>query len=145
MAGKDDSRKKIVEALNVDRTYELGAIIQYMGHHYEGGGLESPSVLEIFKKTSIDEMRHAELLAERIVYLGGVPVQKPSPVKRGGDLKAMIKDDLDAENDAIARYKEHIKLCTELADPTTRLMLEGILAQEEGHADTWETVLGMKK
>lgn len=145
MPGKDESRKKIVEALNIDRTYELGAVIQYMGHHYEGDGLESPAVLEIFKKTAVDEMKHAELLAERIVYLGGVPVQKPSPIKRGGDLKSMIKDDLEAENGAIARYKEHVKLCDELGDSTTRLMLEGILSQEEGHADKWETILGMRK
>ncbi|MBI5810450.1 MAG: ferritin, partial [Deltaproteobacteria bacterium] len=99
----------------------------------------------IFKKTAVDEMKHAELLAERIVYLGGVPVQKAAPAKRGGDLEAMVREDLGAENEAIERYKAHIKLCAELGDPTTRLMLEGILSQEEGHADTWETVLGMRK
>lgn len=145
MAGKDDSRKKIVDALNLDRSYELAAILQYMGHHYEGEGIESPAIIEIFKKTAVDEMKHAELLAERIVYLGGVPVQKPAAVKRGGEIKAMVNDDLAAENEAIERYKSHIKLCDELGDPTSRLMLEGILAQEEGHADTWETVLGVRK
>ena len=70
--------KKIIDALNMDRAFELAAIIQYMGHHYEAEGLESPALIEIFKKTSIDEMKHAELLAERIVYLGGMPVQKPT-------------------------------------------------------------------
>lgn len=137
--------KKIIDALNEDRAYELAAIIQYMGHHYEAEGLESPAVIEIFKKTSIDEMKHAELLGERIVYLGGVPVQKPTNIVRGGDLKKMIKDDLDAENGAIKRYKDHIELCEEEKDPTTRLMLEQILSDEEGHADTWETVLGIRK
>lgn len=145
MAGKDEDRKRIIDALNEDRTFELGAIIQYMGHHYEGEGVESPAILEQFKKTAIDEMKHAELLAERIVYLGGVPVQKPSAVKRGGEIKKMIGDDLEAENGAIERYKKHIKLCAELGDSTTRLMLEGILSQEEGHADTWETTLGIRK
>ncbi|MBI3397963.1 MAG: ferritin [Deltaproteobacteria bacterium] len=137
--------KEIVDALNEDRAYELAAIIQYMGHHYEAEGLESPAVIEIFKKTSIDEMRHAEILAERIVYLGGIPVQKPTNIARGGDLKKMIKDDLAAENDAIKRYKDHIKLCEQESDPTTRLMLEQILSDEEGHADTWETTLGIRK
>ena len=137
--------KKIIDALNMDRAFELAAIIQYMGHHYEAEGLESPAVIEIFKKTSIDEMKHAELLAEKIVYLGGTPVQKPTEIVRGGELKKMIKDDLSAENGAIKRYKEHIKLCEKEADPTTRLMLEQILSEEEGHADTWETVLGIKK
>ncbi|MBI5683033.1 MAG: ferritin [Deltaproteobacteria bacterium] len=136
---------KIIDALNLDRAEELAAIIQYMGHHYEAEGMESPAIIEIFKKTSIDEMRHAEKLAERIVYLGGTPVQKPGVIKRGGSLKEMIEADLNAENGAIKRYKEHIKLCVEEGDPTTRLMLEEILADEEGHADTWETTLGIRK
>lgn len=142
MAMTDSDKKKIIEALNEDRAYELAAIIQYMGHHYEGRGMESAGVLDTFKEISIDEMKHAEMLAERIAYLGGVPVQKPTTIKRGGELKAMIKDDLDAEYEAIERYRKHIKLCGELGDTTTRRMLEGILAQEEGHADTWETLLG---
>lgn len=145
MAKNDESKKKIIDALNLDRAYELSAIIQYMGHHYEAEGIESPAVIDIFKATAMDEMKHAELLGERIVYLGGVPVQKPTDIKRGGDLKSMIKDDLEGENGAIERYKNHIKLCAELGDSTTRLMLEGILSQEEGHADTWETTLGIRK
>ncbi|MBI5588164.1 MAG: ferritin [Deltaproteobacteria bacterium] len=145
MPKSDESRKKIIDALNIDRAYELSAIIQYMGHHYEAEGIESPAVIDIFKATSMDEMKHAEKLGERIVYLGGVPVQKPTEIKRGGDLKSMIKDDLEAENGAIDRYKKHIKLCDELGDSTTRLMLEEILSQEEGHADTWETTLGIRK
>lgn len=145
MAKNDESRKKIVDALNIDRSFELAAILQYMGHHYEAEGVESPAIIEIFKKTGVDEMKHAELLGERIVYLGGVPVQKAASVKRGGEIKAMVSDDLGAENEAIERYKTHIKLCDDLGDSTTRLMLEGILSQEEGHADTWETVLGIRK
>ncbi|MBI5561776.1 MAG: ferritin-like domain-containing protein [Deltaproteobacteria bacterium] len=144
MPKTDESKKKIIDALNVDRSYELAAILQYMGHHYEAEGVESPAVIEIFKKTAMDEMKHAELLAERIVYLGGVPVQKPAALKRGGELKAMVKDDLGAEDEAIERYKGHIKLSAELGDSTTRLMLEGILSQEEGHADVWETILGIR-
>lgn len=145
MSLSEQTRKKIVDVLNIDRAFELAAIIQYMGHHYEAEGIESPAVIDIFKATAMDEMKHAELLAERIVYLGGVPVQKPVEVKRGGDLRKMIGEDLEAENGAIDRYREHIKLCAELGDTTTRLMLEGILSQEEGHADTWETTLGIRK
>jgi len=145
MPVKDDSRKKIIDVLNIDRSYELAAILQYMGHHYEGDGMESPAILEVFKKTAMDEMKHAELLGERIVYLGGQPVQKPASVKRGGEIKAMVMDDLEAENGAIERYKTHIKLCAELGDTTTRLMLEEILSQEEGHADAWETMLGIRR
>ncbi len=145
MALSDADKKKIVEALNLDRAYELAAILQYMGHHYEGEGIESPAIISLFKKISIDEMKHAEMLGERIVYLGGVPVQKPTDIKRGGDIKQMMKDDLAAENDAIERYRTHIKLCADLGDATTRRMLEDILSVEEGHADTWETTLGIRK
>ncbi len=141
----EDAKKKIVDALNTDRSFELAAILQYMGHHYEAEGIESPAVIDIFKKTAMDEMKHAELLAERIVYLGGTPVQKPANIKRGGELRAMIGDDLEAENEAIERYRNHVKLSADLGDSTTRLMLEGILQQEEGHADTWETTLGIRK
>lgn len=137
-------KERIIEALNKDRAAELAAIIQYMGHHYEGEGMESPAILEQFKSTAKDEMNHAEVLAERIVYLGGEPTKKPSEIKKGGDLKKMIRDDLAAENNAITNYKAHIKLCIEEKDPTTRLMLENILSDEEGHADTWMTNLGIK-
>ncbi|MBI5644087.1 MAG: ferritin [Deltaproteobacteria bacterium] len=141
----EEAKKKIVEALNIDRSFELAAILQYMGHHYEGEGIESPAILDVFKKTAMDEMKHAESIGERIVYLGGVPVQKPANIKRGGEIKAMIKDDLEAENDAIERYRAHIKLCSDLGDTTTRLMLEEILSVEESHADAWETTLGIRK
>lgn len=136
--------KKIIDALNEDREFELGAIMQYMGHHYEADGLESPAIIELFKKTAIDEMKHAEMLAERIVYLGGTPSTKPSKIMKGGEIRKMVSDDLSAENGAIERYKRHVKLCEKEGDPTTRLMLEGILSQEEEHADLWETTLGIK-
>lgn len=139
------SKKKIIEALNKDRTDELAAVAQYMGHHYTAEGMDCLPIMETFKKTAIDEMRHAEMLAERIVYLGGTPTTERSEIKKGGELKRMIGDDLASENKAIAQYREHVKLCDELGDPTTRLMLERILSDEEGHADTWETVLGIKK
>lgn len=137
--------KKVIDALNKDRANELMAIIQYMGHHYEAEGMESPEIIEVFKSTAKDEMKHAEALGERIVYLGGEPTYTPSPIKRGGEIKKMIQDDLAAENGAIAQYKEHIKLAEKENDPTTRLMLEKILTDEEGHADTWETTLGIRK
>jgi len=137
--------KKMIDALNKNREDELSAIMQYMKHHYEGEGIESPEILEIFKETAKDEMKHAEKLGERIVYLGGIPTKKPSPIVEGGNLKKMIQDDLAKENGAIKQYKEHIKLAAEEDDPTTRLMLEEILSEEEGHADTWETTLGIRK
>ncbi len=137
--------KKIVEALNTALGMELGAIVQYMWHHVMAEGMESPEIAEMFKKTSIDEMKHAEKLAERIDYYGGVTTTKPSEIKVGGDLKKMIEDDLAGELMAIKTYKQFIKLAADEGDPVTRLMLEEILTQEEDHEYNWRTVLSKKK
>ena len=139
------NKAKIVKALNEARGDELGAILQYMGHHYEAEGLESPAIIDEFKKAAIDEMKHAEALAERIVYLGGEPTKEPTPIKKGGSLKKMIQDNLETENQAIEKYRKRIKLCVEEEDYTSRKLLEEILASEEEHANTWETALGVRK
>jgi len=142
---KKEDKEKIIEALNTDVGLELGATIQYLHHHWMAEGVESPAIIELFEKIGREEMQHLEKFAERVVYLGGIPTTKPAPIKTGGDLKRMMKDDLDGENNAIKIYKEHIKLCAQLGDTTTRLMLEEIVSDEEGHADTWETTLAIKK
>ncbi|MBI4332239.1 MAG: ferritin [Chloroflexi bacterium] len=137
--------QKLIDALNKDLADELGATIQYLWHHFMCEGLESPAISDLFSKTAMDEMKHIEKLGERIVYLGGQPGTKPSEAATGGNLTKMVQDDLAAENRAIAQYRAHVKLAGEENDPVTRLMLENILADEEGHADSWETVLGIRK
>ena len=134
-------REKIIKALNIDIGLEIGAIIQYIMHEVMAEGMESPAIMEKFESISRDEMKHMERLAERVNYLGGVPNTKPAPIKIGGALKKMVQDDLNGEYTAIKTYKGHIKMCEEIGDTTTRLMLEEILTDEENHADTWETVL----
>jgi bacterioferritin len=133
--------KELLQALNNDLADELAAVIQYMYHHVMGRGPASPAILDLFKSTSIEEMKHAEALAERIDLLGGVPTIEISPIKVGGDLTKMIRDDLTTEYHAIEMYKAHIKLAAKEDDPVTRHLLEEILEDEEGHANTWETVL----
>ena len=136
--------KKTIAALNQDVSLELGAVIQYLWHHYMAEGMESPAIIELQEKVSRDEMKHLEAFAERVIALGGEPPTEIAPVKKGGDLKKMIRDDLAGERNAIQVYKGHIKLAAELGDTTTRLMLEEIVSQEEGHVDLWETTLGIK-
>jgi len=134
-------REKIIKALNIDIGLEIGAIIQYIMHEVMAEGMESPAIMEKFESISRDEMKHLEKLANRVNYLGGVPNTKPAPIKLGGALKKMVQDDLNGEYTAIKTYKGHVKMCLEIGDTTTRLMLEEILTDEEDHADTWETVL----
>ncbi|MEK7281370.1 MAG: ferritin-like domain-containing protein [Chloroflexota bacterium] len=139
------NKERIVEILNEDLSFELAATIQYLWHHYMAEGMESPAIIDEFEETSRDEMKHIEVLAQRIIYLGGQPTTRMAPVKKGGSLKKMISDDLEAENGAIERYRRHIKIMDSEGDPTSRLMLEQILTVEEKHADTWETVLALRK
>ncbi|MBI2873393.1 MAG: ferritin-like domain-containing protein [Chloroflexi bacterium] len=139
------SKQDVIEALSQDVSDELAAIMQYLWHHYTAEGVESPAIIELFETTSRDEMKHLEMLAERIVYLGGEPPTTISQIRKGGDLRKMMQDDLDAENHAIRQYKEHIALSASENDPVTRLMLERILSDEERHADLWQTTLGTRK
>jgi bacterioferritin len=141
---KAKASERLLQALNEDLSNEIAATIQYLWHHYMAEGMESPAVIELFEKTARDEMKHIEMLASRIVYLGGDPTTQPGKIAKGGDLRKMIQDDLNAENAAIAGYKNHIKIAAEEGDPTTRLMLENILSDEEKHADIWETTLGVR-
>jgi bacterioferritin len=134
-------RQKIIKALNFDIGLEIGAIIQYIMHEVMAEGMESPAIMEHFESIAKEEMKHLERFADRVNYLGGIPNTKPAPVKVGGALKKMVQDDLDGEYTAIKTYKGHVKMCAEIGDTTTRLMLEEILSDEEDHADTWETVL----
>ncbi len=132
---------KIIDALNKVLELEIGAILQYLHHHWTGEGIESASILPLFEKTSMDEMKHAELVAERINFLEGNPTTKPAPVKTGGDLRKMMQAALEGDYGAIEYYTPVIKLADELGDSTTRLMMEQIVSTEEQHADMWETIL----
>jgi len=139
------NNQRIIDFLNEARTFELGATLQYMGHHYMAQGIDAMPFIDEIKDIAIVEMRHAEALAERINYLGGVPTKNTTEIMQGGDLMKMIRDDLGLEEGAIERYRRGIKICEEEGDSTTRLMLEEILAQEEDHANTFQTMLGEQK
>jgi bacterioferritin len=137
-------KQRMIEALNQDVSLELGAIIQYLWHHYMAEGMESPAVIDLFEKLAQEEMKHMEQFAERVVALGGEPTTQIAPVKKGGELKKMVRDDLEGERNAIQVYKDHIRLAADLGDSTTRRMLEEVVATEEDHAALWETTLGLK-
>jgi bacterioferritin len=133
--------KKLLDALNEDLAYELAALTQHMWHHVMGQGMEFPAVSDLFKDFSIQEMKHAEALAERIDLLGGVPTTQPKAIKVGGNLKKMLQDNLAGENTAIALYTQHVALADKEKDVVTRRLLESILGDEQGHANDLETVL----
>jgi bacterioferritin len=134
--------KELNDKLNQAIAREIQVSIQYMWHHVMASGINSSSVKEVFEKTAVTEMKHAESLAERLNYLGGIPTIQPDPIKVGGTLEKMLEDDLKAEEDAIKLYKGIIDLARKEEDHTTRKLLENILADEEEHHDTFGTLLG---
>ena len=145
MTMDEATRQQAVVILNEGVTNELGAVIQYLWHHYLAEGIESPAIRDIFEKFSLDEMKHLEQFSERIVDLGGEPTTKLNPVKKGGTLRQMIQDDLDLEQGAVQLYKGHVRKLAELGDTTSRLMVEKALAEEEGHVTTFRRLLSKLK
>ncbi len=86
----------------------------------------------------MSEMRHAEIIAERLFYLGGQPTTKPEPSFVGGNIREMIGQDRNDEIGAIDLYKEIIRKADEEDDITTRKLFEQLLGEEEEHLDTFE-------
>ena len=133
---------KLTEMMNQAIAAELQAIVQYMWHHVMVKGMHSESLSGVFEKVSMDEMKHAEKIAERLFYFDVNPTTKPTPIATGGTPEQMLKADVKAEEEAITLYKEIIKQAAAEGDETTRLLFEEILSQEESHHDTFTTLLG---
>ncbi len=133
--------QKLLEFLNKGIAHELQVSIQYMWQHVQVTGMDGTIVEDIFRKTAIAEMKHAERLAERLDYLDSVPTTKPDPIFVTGSLIEMLKQDEQDEEKAINLYKQAIQLAAQEGDYTTRRLLEEILAEEEDHINTFGKLL----
>ena len=133
--------QKLLETLNKAIARELQVSIQYMWQHVQVTGTDGVIVEDIFRKTAIAEMKHAERLAERLDYLNGVATTVPEPIFVGGSLIEMLKQDEQDEEEAITLYKRMIQAAAEEDDYTTRRLLEEILADEETHINTFGKLL----
>ena len=135
-------RETVLRLLNEALATELVCVLRYKRHYYMASGIHAQAVAAEFLEHASEEQTHADLIAERINQLGGEPDLNPeglltrshSEYVEGDDLVDMIKEDLVAERIAIDSYSEMIRYIAE-DDPTTRRMLEGILATEEEHAE----------
>jgi bacterioferritin len=135
-------RDDIVQLLNDALATELVCILRYNRHHYTATGLASPAIAEEFMVHAQEETQHADQLAQRIVQLGGEPDFSPDSLTRrshadydeSADLQAMLRANLVAERVAIEAYSQMIRLIGD-KDSTTRRVLEGILSQEQEHAN----------
>jgi bacterioferritin len=132
--------EKIISALNGLLADELTAINQYMVHSEMCDNWGYGKLHKTVEKRAVEEMKHAEKLIARILFLEGIPVV--SELKRihiGGEVDRQFQNDWNAENDAIKSYNDAVRLASELADNGTRDFLQAILNDEEAHIDWIET------
>jgi bacterioferritin len=134
--------QSIINALNDVLTAELTAINQYFVHAEMCGDWGYTKLHDKIRAESIDEMRHAESLIERVLYLRGVPnVQKLGRIRIGESVGEILKLDVELEYDAIPRLNKGIELCRQAGDNGTRMLLDDILKAEEEHIDWLESQL----
>jgi bacterioferritin len=133
--------KALLEKLNQAIARELQVAVQYMWQHVQWSGVKGFAVQDGLRSIAIAEMKHAEAIAERLFYLGGVPTTKPAPIFVGTTLKEMIKADVKAEEEAISLYKQIVDMSRKEKDETTNRLFREILQQEEDHHDTFTTLL----
>ena len=133
---------EIIELLNDVLTSELTAINQYFIHAKMCSNWGYDRLAEHIRDESIDEMKHAELLIDRVLYFDGVPnLQRLSPLRVGETVPEQMRNDLELEKEAVVRLNRGIEACVAASDNGTRHLLEEILVSEEEHADWLETQL----
>ncbi|HHS96671.1 MAG TPA: ferritin [Chloroflexi bacterium] len=133
--------EKLIELLNRAIAREIQVSIQYMWQHVRVSGPYAAAIGGVFKEIAIQEMKHAEAIAERVDYLGGVPTTKPDPITVGENWREMLELDVKAEEEAIALYREIIETAQAEGDYTTARLFRQILMDEEEHHDEFKTLL----
>ena len=133
--------QELLDLLNQAIAREIQVSIQYMWQHIQWRGVMAFAVKEEFRNISIEEMKHAEIIAERLFYLGGIPTTKPTPINVGNTLKEMLEQDVKDEENAIEMYKRIIALSEKEGDTTTLEIFKDILEDEEEHHDTFSSLL----
>ena len=140
--------KTVIRLLNEALATELVCVLRYKRHYFMATGIHAQSVAEEFQEHAAEEQAHADQIAERITQLGGEPDFNPASLTarshseyvEGKTLVDMIKEDLVAERIAIESYSEIIRYLGN-NDPTSRRLMEEILAKEEEHADDMKTLI----
>ena len=146
--GYHADRSKVIELLNAALATEIVCVLRYKNHYFCVEGIHAKSVQAEFLEHANEEQDHADRIAKRIIELGGKPDMNPqhlaahahSEYVPGKDLVQMLEEDLVAERIAIDTYREMINYVGE-EDPTTRRLLESILANEEEHAEDLSSLL----
>ena len=137
MRGNDQVIAKLNEALRE----ELTAINQYFVHAEMCHNWGYHRLGAYIRKQSIGEMKHAEELLERVLFLDAKPAMDPLPLSIGVDVRAQLQNDLDLELKAVVMYNDAVKIAAEAGDNASRELFERLLKDEEEHVDFLETQL----
>ena len=132
-----------MDSLNEAIAREIQVSIQYMWQHVEWEGVKGYATKDAFEDIAKQEMKHAEMIAERLYYLSDgkvVPTTKPDPIVVGKNLRQMVSQDMLDEKKAIEMYKTIIENARKEGDEATALLFMEILKDEEEHHDTFETL-----
>jgi bacterioferritin len=136
-----ERKKKVIDVLNTARAMELQAIYQYMNQHYNLDDMDYGELAGKIKLIAIDEMRHAEMFAERIKELGGEPTADPfEAIQKGQKIEAVFSFDAKLEDDAIEAYNRFLQVCTVNGDSVSSKIFETILDEEQIHYNYFENV-----
>ncbi len=142
------NRETVIKVMNEALATELVCVLRYKRHHYAATGIHAQAVADEFLEHAKEEQDHADMIAERITQLGGEPDFNPETLAKrshseyveGKNLSDMIREDLIAERIAIESYSEIIRYLGD-NDPTSRRVMEEILAEEEEHAEDLKTLI----
>jgi len=140
---KEERKEKVIEVLNKARAMELQAISQYMNQHYGLDDMDYGELAAKVKLIAIDEMRHAEMFAERIKELGGEPTTEPADkVEKGQNVESIFPFDANLEDDTIDIYNQFLLVCRENGDSTSMKLFESVIDEEQLHFNYFDSIGG---
>jgi bacterioferritin len=137
------TREKLVDLLNEDLAREFQAVIAYVNYSQVLKGAAYMNIAAELEKHAAEELSHALILSNQIDYLGGMPTTVPKPVKTSEKAEAMLRFDLDNENETIRNYRRRVKQCDELGEFATAEHIREILLDEQDHQIALATALGI--
>ena len=138
------TREELIGLLNEDLAREYQAVISYVVYSQVIKGAAYMKIAEELEVHAREELDHALLIAKQIDYLGGMPAVAPKPVKTSEDADAMLRFDLDNENETIRNYRSRVSQCEALGEFAMAEHIRGILVQEQDHQIALATALGVE-
>ena len=140
-ASKQKRRQNVINVLNQARAMELRAIYQYMNQHYNLDDMDYGELAANLKLIAIDEMRHAEMFAERVKELGGEPVSgHDGEISKGQKVEVVFLFDSELEDDTIDTYNQFLLVCRENGDSISMKIFEEIIDEEQIHYNYFDNV-----